>query len=388
MKQNGRNAVMAGILSVFSLSQCLGGITPVIAKIGEAFPNIPSTTIMYVSTAASLAGIPASLLAGQIAGKKLPLRTVAIIATMVILVCGCVPVILPFFPVLLISRALFGFGMGTISVLGNPLVSTLVAEERRPGALGAGTFAAFGGAMVMQLLAGALADVRWNYAFLTHALAALPLILMITCLPKDEKRSDGASEKASLRDIPGVVLLACVLFGVCTLIIAPLLVGSSLLAARLTDSATLMAAVSICYSIGCMLGGMAFGWMFKRIGGRCMAVALLITAVGMLGSALAGSILLLCVCIFVAGFGFGCLMSSVMTHIGGETPESSVAAATSLMMVASNVFTFFCSAWMSAVGSLTGDATFMPLKIGTIIYLILAVVLLVRPLSTQKNNAQ
>lgn len=57
MKQNGKNAVMAGILSVFSLSQCLGGITPVIAKIGEAFPDIPSTTIMYVSTVASLAGI-------------------------------------------------------------------------------------------------------------------------------------------------------------------------------------------------------------------------------------------------------------------------------------------------------------------------------------------
>mgnify|MGYP002866557173 FL=1 len=95
-------------------------------------------------------------------------------------------------------------------------------------------------------------------------------------------------------------------------------------------------------------------------------------------------------CVFIAraGFGFGCLMSSVMTLIGGETPERSVAAATSLMMVASNVFTFFCSAWMSAVGSLTGDATFMPLKIGTVIYLILAVVLLVRPLSTQKNNAQ
>lgn len=187
MKQGRSTALMAGILSVFSLSQCLGGITPVIARIGAAFPDIPSTTVMYVSTAASLAGIPASLIAGQIAGHRLSLRAIAILSTVAILVCGCIPALIPLFPVLLITRALFGFGMGAISVLGNPLVSTHLLGDRQPSALGVGTFAAFGGAMVMQLLAGTLADIRWNYAFLTHALAALPLILMILFLPRDER---------------------------------------------------------------------------------------------------------------------------------------------------------------------------------------------------------
>lgn len=162
--------------------------------------------------------------------------------------------------------------------------------------------------------------------------------------------------------------------------------GSSLLAARLTESGTLMAAVSICYSIGCMLGGMAFGGLFGRFGSRCMAVALILTAIGMTGSALAGSILMLCAFIAIAGFGFGCLMSSVMTLIGRETPEKAVASATSLMMVASNVFTFFCSGWMNLVGRLTGDVTFMPLKAGAVIYLILAILLMIKPLASQTKH--
>ena len=386
MKQERSTALMADILSVFSLSQCLGGITPVIARIGAAFPDIPSTTVMYVSTAASLAGIPASLIAGQIAGRRQSLRTIAILSTVVILVCGCIPALIPLFPVLLITRVLFGFGMGAISVLGNPLVSAHLPGDRQPSALGAGTFAAFGGAMVMQLLAGVLADIRWNYAFLTHALAALPLILMILFLPRDERKGAQQGHSASLRNIPGLVKLACLLFGICTLLIAPLLVGSSLLASRLTESGILMAAVSICYSIGCMLGGMAFGGLFGRFGSRCMAVALILTAIGMTGSALAGSILMLCAFIAIAGFGFGCLMSSVMTLIGMETPEKAVASATSLMMVASNVFTFFCSGWMNLVGRLTGDVTFMPLRAGAVIYLILAILLMIRPLASHTKQ--
>ena len=390
MKQKRSIALEAGILSVFSLSQCLGGITPVIAKIGEAFPFLPSTTIMYVSTIASLTSIPASLIAGQIAGKKMSLRSIAIFSTVLIMVCGCIPAILPAFPVMLLSRALFGFGLGAVSVLGNPLVSAWIDEEKRPAVLGTGTFAAFGGAMILQLFAGALADLRWNYAFLTHALAALPLILMIFCLPREGKitESPSASAAASGRHIPGIAILACLLFGFCTLMIAPLLVGSSLLASRLTQSASLMAAVSICYSIGCMLGGMGFGEIYKRTGNRSMSAALILTAVGMAGSAFAGSILLLCIFIALAGLGFGCLMSSVMTVIGSVTEGPSVAAATSFMMVASNVFTFFCSTWMSLIGRLGGDATYMPLKIGAVIYTILAAILFIHPLYGNNNSFQ
>ena len=95
---------------------------------------------------------------------------------------------------------------------------------------------------------------------------------------------------------------------------------------------------------------------------------------------------MLCVFIARAGFGFGCLMSSVMTLIGRETPEKAVASATSLMMVAFKVLTFFCSDWMNLVGRQTGDVTFMPLKAGAVIYLILAILLMIRPLASHTKQ--
>jgi len=95
---------------------------------------------------------------------------------------------------------------------------------------------------------------------------------------------------------------------------------------------------------------------------------------------------MLCAFIAIAGFGFGCLMSSVMILIGRETPEKAVASATSLMMVASNVFTFFCSDWMNLVGRLTGDVNFMPLRAGAVIYLILAIMLMIKPLASHTKH--
>ncbi|MCC8106023.1 MAG: MFS transporter [Clostridiales bacterium] len=379
-------------VSCFSLSQCLGGITPVISNIAEAFPELSSTSAMYISTIASLTSIPASLAAGSLIGKKIEFKKASLLAILIILIGGCLPTFFPFLPVIFISRGFFGIGMGIITVIGNPLASALFPEEERASVLGKGTIAAFAGAVCMQLLAGVLADIHWNLAFLTHALAAVSLVLVALFLPDVKlKKADDTKTTftpAASEKIPVRTYMGCILFGVATLIISPLLVGSSLLASALTDKATLMSLVSICYSIGCMMGGSVFGWLYRHAKERCLTFSLIIAATGLLASAYAGSIAFLCVAILIAGIGFGSLMSGIMMLISVTAPVSGVAKATSIMMALSNVFTFFCSGWMNLIGRITGDTTYMPLKIGALLYLVIGIILLIFPIYPKQKNTK
>ena len=50
------------VMCIFAISMGLGGITPIMAKLYEAYPDIPAATVTYVSSIASLTSIPGSIL--------------------------------------------------------------------------------------------------------------------------------------------------------------------------------------------------------------------------------------------------------------------------------------------------------------------------------------
>lgn len=369
----------AAILAVFAMSQSLGGLTPALSKISEAFPDISQGTVMYVSTIASLTAVPASVFFGNIAGRKIGYKTAALVCGALLLVFGCLPTFIPVFSVMLVSRAIFGIGLGGITVLGNPLVTLSYEGEKRAGILGVSTFVAFGGAMILQLMAGWLTDLHWSCSFLAHFLIIIPLLLIFLFLPSIRNAED-TKEHAPKGKMSVKAWAACLLFGISTLMIAPLLVGSSLIASRLTDSAAQMSLTSICYSAGCMLGGLIFGGLFKAAGRRCMTVIYVIGALGLFGASIASSIFFLDAAIFMAGLGFGALMSAVMMVLGLVSAADAVALATAVMMAATNIFTFLCSSWMNFIGYCTGDSLYMPIRIGALLYIVFAAVLLAKPL--------
>ena len=57
------------VLSVFFVQMGVGTITPAIANIAAAFPDVPFTTLLLVSTLAVLMSVPATLISGRLAGS-------------------------------------------------------------------------------------------------------------------------------------------------------------------------------------------------------------------------------------------------------------------------------------------------------------------------------
>ena len=120
-----RSMVTFAVMSVFFVAMGIGTITPAIQSIADAFPDVAFSTLLLVSTLPSLLIIPATLFSGAMAGTKIGYRPLLLVALILFLAGGVAPAFLNNFTTILLSRAVFGIGIGMLSRIGNALVMGL-----------------------------------------------------------------------------------------------------------------------------------------------------------------------------------------------------------------------------------------------------------------------
>lgn len=166
--------------------------------------------------------------------------------------------------------------------------------------------------------------------------------------------------------------------------IAPLLIGGSFLSEKIIDSTTVAGIVAVCFSVGCMVGGLVFSKLFKAFGKNALSIFLLVLAIGIGGSGLDRNILLLCIMIFVTGFGFSMTQSMAMTILGIVSPANKIALTSALLMALFDMGMFLSSIYEEVIGNLTGDALYMPLYIGSICLILFAIMMILKsPIKNQ-----
>lgn len=383
-QKNSYKAAFVTVMALFAMGQIPGSIDAAISKISEAF-SLSSTSALYVTTIASLTSVVFSLVIGYVAGEKIGYRKIVIFCATVELVGALLPFFATNFAVVLIMRAIFGVGFGGIMSMENTVASLIIPEEKRPGVLGMAMFCGFGANCLLQFVGGLLADIAWNDVFLTHLFLIIPYVIILVCCPKME--TDAEKEKSSIADAEkggesGKINLTAVAMSIVMLLVgvmvAPLLIGCSFLSARIIDSATVAGIVAVCFSFGCMVGGISFSYLYRLFKKYCTSVFLLIAAMGLLGCALTRNIVVLCCLIFVGGFGFSLIQSSIMMVIGLVSNKKQISMASALMMSLFNLGMFFSSIFEKLVGSFTGDVLYAPLYIGSVIFVVIAVILTVK----------
>lgn len=132
-----KKLVTIAVMSVFFIAMGIGTITPAIQSIAEAFPEIGFSTILLVSTLPSLFIIPSTYIAGMVVGTKVGYRPLLIAGVLLFSLAGAAPYILTSsFAIILVTRALFGIGLGVIMPLGNALILSLYEGQERANMLG------------------------------------------------------------------------------------------------------------------------------------------------------------------------------------------------------------------------------------------------------------
>lgn len=376
-KTNKKNYMFAflTVMAIFSMGQIAGSIDAAIATIGEHF-GLSEATTMYVSSVSAIASVIFGLVVGIIAGKKVKYKTIALFAGVCVIVGGLVPFGVTNYAVLLIFRAIYGIGFGGMMSLQNTFANLTLPKEKQASALGLGMFVGYGTNCILQFIGGPLADIKWNYVFLNTLLLIIPFVILLVCcpdIPNHTAVSETNGEKKENVSYPPIVFAICIMMALVGLFVAPLLIGCSFLSTAINPSATIAGVVAVCFSIGCMVGGLVYPKLSKMFGRYCFTCFLIIAAIGLVGSALANNIPLLCVTIFLGGAGFSTIQAGAMMVTGASVSKSAVAMASSMIMACFNLGMFLCSPIQTIVDSVIGNGLKTLLYMGAVVFVVGAV---------------
>lgn len=375
------------VLAIFSMGQIAGSIDAAIAAIGQHF-GLTEATTMYVSSVSAIASVIFGLVVGILAGKKVRYKTIALFSGVCVLVGGLVPFFVTNYAVLLVFRAIYGIGFGGMMSLQNTFANLTLPKEKQSSALGLGMFVGYGTNCILQFIGGPLADINWNYVFLNTLLLIIPFVILLVCCPDIPNNPSAvqAERKKEKDSYPPVVFIMCVMMALVGLFVAPLLIGCSFLSTAINPSATVAGVVAVCFSVGCMVGGLVYPKLSKVLGRYCFTCFLLIAAVGVVGSALANSIPVLCITIFLGGMGFSTTQAGAMMVTGASVSKSAVAMASSMIMACFNLGMFLCSPIQAVIDSAIGNGLKTLLYVGTVVFVICAVVFAIyNPMASEKG---
>ena len=187
--------------------------------------------------------------------------------------------------VLLAFRALMGVSVGMIMPLSTGLLAYYFPPEEQAGLMGLSAAMNQMGGVVATFLAGMLAGINWNYAFLVYLLGLIAIILVAAFLPNERLSGRGGVSLSLLKRFhPSVVgmFLVMVLFFIYPTNFALTASGT------LSEMGVTLTMVGL--DLVAFLVGLCFGFLMKRFAAQMKYIAPLDFAAGYLCLAVGGSL--------------------------------------------------------------------------------------------------
>lgn len=186
---------------------------------------------------------------------------------------------------LLVMRALMGVSVGMIMPLSTGLLAYYFPPEEQAGLMGLSAAMNQMGGVVATFLAGVLAGISWNYAFLVYLLGLIAVILVSLFLPNERLSGRGGVSLSLLRRFhPSVVgmFLVMILFFIYPTNFALTASGT------LSEMGVTLTMVGL--DVVAFLVGLCFGFLMKRFASPMKYIAPLGFAAGYLCLAAGGGI--------------------------------------------------------------------------------------------------
>ena len=187
--------------------------------------------------------------------------------------------------VLLAFRALMGVSVGMIMPLSTGLLAYYFPPEEQAGLMGLSAAMNQMGGVVATFLAGVLAGISWNYAFLVYLLGLIAIILVAAFLPNERLSGRGGVSLSLLKRFhPSVVgmFLVMILFFIYPTNFALTASGT------LSEMGITLTMVGL--DVVAFLVGLCFGFLMKRFAAQMKYIAPLGFAAGSLCLAVGGSL--------------------------------------------------------------------------------------------------
>ena len=265
------------ILSISLLTVMAGAaIAPALGVISAHFAGRNSLLIQLIVSLPALFIILTNLVFPWLC-RLMKTRTLALTGLALYVLSGAGAFFVDDIWLLLVFRALMGVSVGMIMPLSTGLLAYYFPPEEQAGLMGLSAAMNQMGGVVATFLAGMLAGISWNYAFLVYLLGLIAIILVAVFLPNERLSGRGGVSLSLLRRFhPSVVgmFLVMILFFVYPTNFALTASGT------LSEMGVTLTMVGL--DVMAFLVGLCFGFLMKRFAAQMKYIAPLGFAAGYL----------------------------------------------------------------------------------------------------------
>ncbi|MCF0142500.1 MAG: MFS transporter, partial [Parasporobacterium sp.] len=314
MKSDKGILLKIAILTMSMVQLGTNGISPILAKIGEAFPEVPGVTIQFLMTFPSIFCLVFVIISAFMA-EKLPKKALALTGLIIV---GAGGVLATLFhgsiEILYVWAGVIGIGLGMVAPIGPGLINEAYTGAEQNAMLGWQSSASTIGGMIMTFAGGWLALMGWNCGYLVYLLAIPGIIFTLigvkTARKTIIKKEAPASARPGFRLVIWREMIITVLF---LTVYSAIPVNMSELTREYGLGDTAFAGtMSTVFMLAGMLMGLIFGLIAKLFKQLTNVVGLFLLAAGAFIMGLCPTAMGVTIGAFIAGTSMSIVMPTCM----------------------------------------------------------------------------
>ena len=254
---------------------------------------------------------------------------------------GIFPFFVQLYPLVLLSRLVFGMGIGLINAKAISIISQRYQGKERVQMLGIrGSMELIGGASC-SLLVGQLLKIHWTLAFLIYGFGFIILAMYLLFVPpmeqaekKETQKSKQGLDKKDLAMILGMALLAG--FVICINSSISLRVPLFQIDGKTIASGQSALVLSLEQGIG-IVAGLSFASLIGHIKHRLLPMALFCLSICLLGISLANNLLILILSSVGVGFFYNIVLTIIFNRLSERIARNLLNKATAYVLLGCNL---------------------------------------------------
>lgn len=311
--------LIPSILSVSLLTiMAPTAISPALAAIKEAFPDISATQAKLVLTLPTLVMMPIGLFSAKLTAR-IDKKKLLLTGMVLFLVFGVAGGFVSNFKLLLLMRVFFGLGLGIMTPLSTSLIFDFAPDtSKRSKLLGIQGASNQLGGLIFMSLSGILASISWRYSFLTYAFVIVSIVLTSLFMPSippykaRQGAAGNAEEKKMSKKIFILAFFALMIFSCYFVINTDLALFMDV--EHIGNARECGYALSL-MRIPAIVAGILLAWIMRNLKDWTMPFATVIMATGYLVIAYADSYGILMLGCLIVGLGGGFALPPISLYL-------------------------------------------------------------------------
>ncbi|RSJ96400.1 MFS transporter [Streptococcus australis] len=327
-------------VSILSLSLVLTtsfSISSALPYMFEYYKDLPKSQIELLVSLPS-AGIMVTLFLNTIIERYLDERKMIITGLLILSLFGMVPFFNQAYPILFISRFIFGMGVGLINAKAISIISERYQGRERIQTLGFRGSAEVVGTALVTLLVGFLLQFGWTSSFLAYGAGLIVLFLFMACVPyhqQEESQHTQAKHEEPLQkeEWKLTIILAIVAAMIVLCNVGVTLRIPSIVAYTFKDQHNSASFILSAMQLIGILAGLTFSGLVHLFKSKLITYAGIAYGFSMMAVALSPSIPLLAISALFSGYTYSTALTMVFQILSAKIPAKRLNQVTSVAVL-------------------------------------------------------